>query len=445
VAGLLPVLLISWGCHRLLVQFGARATREILSLGLGLSVSLVAGYFLLSYGGLLSDPNPVYRFASAFTELPDRLTPEIFILSAGLLLWGMGRRLGGLNADFPTMVQELQFGLSVMLIVFLIHSQIDAAALSAVPATLSFFFFALFALAAAHGREKKGWLYGNDSSRWAVLLIACIAGILAFGVIIGTVINPDLMNLLISALARAVETVIALLLKLLRFLADLFPSAAPQPIKIEPPGGGAGNMPPEWPVYEFFSETVKMVLRFILAATWLTLFIVALWRICASLLNWICSMLGDPEGAETEQLSGAFLDDLSFLFRKFRDLPRRIYMLLARFMNKNFQVEAVSVRQIYRKLLSWASGNGCPRRASQTPYEYLENLVKWLPEAAVPLERITRGYVSVRYGGAGTEAGELERIGESLKEAMRLRAEREKERKRLQKKRLFRAFRRSGA
>lgn len=53
---------------------------------------------------------------------------------------------------------------------------------------------------------------------------------------------------------------------------------------------------------------------------------------------------------------------------------------------------------MYTHLLVGASYAGFPRKAQETPNEYLHILEGKFPEEADALEEITRAYVAVRYG-----------------------------------------------
>ncbi|MEW6232787.1 MAG: DUF4129 domain-containing protein [Chloroflexota bacterium] len=59
---------------------------------------------------------------------------------------------------------------------------------------------------------------------------------------------------------------------------------------------------------------------------------------------------------------------------------------------------ALSVRQIYVKLLALGAARGHPRQLPQTPYEYAQTISGALPDSSAEIGLITEAYVRVRYG-----------------------------------------------
>jgi hypothetical protein len=103
------------------------------------------------------------------------------------------------------------------------------------------------------------------------------------------------------------------------------------------------------------------------------------------------------QGVEVELLPGAFREDLLNLLRRIFGALRIKWPFRGRTESAPILVETAFVRRIYRQLLAWAAAKGHSRNLAQTPHEYLETLLEWLPESRRDLTLITEQYVQVRY------------------------------------------------
>jgi hypothetical protein len=114
-----------------------------------------------------------------------------------------------------------------------------------------------------------------------------------------------------------------------------------------------------------------------------------------------------PELRESVWSAQAFADDLADLLAR----ARRRLRGLADVRDRLRQAYATAtIRQIYASLCHWAAGQGHPRPAPETPYEYLPELIGALPGREAELRLITEAYVRVRYGEAPTPREELGRV-----------------------------------
>jgi len=71
---------------------------------------------------------------------------------------------------------------------------------------------------------------------------------------------------------------------------------------------------------------------------------------------------------------------------------------------------AARIRQIYTELIRLAADSGRPRDPAQTPLEFAEVLHEDWPAAAPDLDRITRAYLKIRYGGFPEHAEEVRAV-----------------------------------
>jgi len=339
------------------------------------------------------NPSWLLAIPQAIGQIIYTFKPELLILASTAIIWWLGRRLAYLRINFAASVSEFQFGLAILLLTFWVTSLLRLDLTESVPTALAFFFFALLGTSIAHAQEGTSWLSGLYQGHWSGLLLVSISLVLILGLLIGSVVTPDLLQLVLAAL----KWVWGLILKVIAFIASLFPE--PEPGELPP----AMPMPQMEPAEEFklwtMPESVRSGLRLGLGMLWLGISLLALWRISSQIYEWLSRRLASMAGAEIEPLQGAFRADLLSLLKRIilKLLRLGLPFRLAR-KSKSLLPEVATVRQIYRQLLRWAATGGYPRHVSQTPYEYLYTLADLLPEARGDLDFITQQYVSTRYG-----------------------------------------------
>jgi len=396
VLGLLLVYPLAFGLNKLLrqLQWPKVCLRSISWLAWLVGMLLIVKVQLFSDVGLL---NPVWLMAlpQAIGQIIYTFKPELLILVSSAVMWWLGRRLAYLRINFAALVTEFQFGLAILLITFFVVSQLRVDLADSVPITLIFFLFALLGISIAHAQEGTGWLSGLYQGHWSGLLLLSISLILILGLLIGSLVTPDLLQLILAGL----KWIWGLILKVIAFIASLFPEPEP------------GELPPPMPVPEVepsegfklwtMPEWMRGGLSLGLTILWGGLILVALWRISSQIFGWLRRRLTSMAGAEFEPLPGAFKADFLSLLKRIllKLLGFKVPLRLAR-KSSSILPEIASVRQIYRQLLRWAAAGGYPRHISQTPYEYLYILQGLLPEAQVDLDFITHQYVSTRYGAS---------------------------------------------
>ena len=160
--------------------------------------------------------------------------PELLILLSTVVIWWLGRRLAGLKVNFTAIVSEFQFGLFILVVTFFVASMLQADLAHPVYLIVAFFLFALLGISVAHALEGTSWLSGLNQGHWSGILLVSISMILIFGFIISLVVNPDFLQLVLSAL----KWVWGLIMKLMAFLVNLLPESEP------------GELPSTMPVTE---------------------------------------------------------------------------------------------------------------------------------------------------------------------------------------------------
>jgi hypothetical protein len=360
----------------------------------------------------LSDSAWLLSIPRSITEVIYAFRPELLILLSTGVLWWLSWRLARRVCNFPTMVSEFQFGLVMLVLVFFVASQLGATLDNAVPVALSFFLFALVGISVAHALEGTSWLSGLYQGHWSGLLLVSISLILLLGLLVSAVVTPDLLQLLWAAIKWGWGLIWGLILKVLLFLASLFPE--PEPAELPP----MPTMPAMEPSEEFklwtMPEWLRSGLRLALSILWIGIILFALWRISSDIFRWLRRKLASMAGAEFEPLPGAFKADFLGLLKRilFRLLGLKLSFRL-KGEKGTFPPAVASVRQIYRQLLRWAATGGYPRHISQTPHEYCYTLVGLLPEAREDLDLVTQQYVRTRYGALLSTEDELNELSQA--------------------------------
>lgn len=375
-----------------------------------------AGMLLVLKIQLFSDSawlNSIWLLAlpQAFADMLYTFRPELLIFLSTAIIWWLGQRMAYPRVSFAASVGEFQFGLAILLITFFFISMLGVDLANSVPIALTFFLFALLGMSVAHAQESTSWLSGLYQGHWSGLLLVSIGLILILGLLAGSLVTPDLLQLVLAAL----KWIGALIVKVIAFIASLLPEPGPGEL---PPGLPMPQLEPEegFKLWEI-PELMKSALRLSLGVLWGGLIIFALWRISSEIYGWLRHRLASMAGVEIEPLPGAFKADLLSLLKAIflKLLELRFPFRLAR-KTKSLLPEVASVRQIYRQLLRWAAAGGYPRHMSQTPYEYLYTLVDLLPQAQGDLDFITQQYVRTRYGVSLPTEDDLRQLRQSWHE-----------------------------
>ena len=386
---------LSFVFHRILRRLPWKKAIPLGCLGWAAGVVLLGKVWFFGYTAW-EDPQWLREFGQAITQMVHSWNPQSLLAVSSAVFWGFGCRLAYVRIHFVTLVTEFQFGLAILLILFLLNAQWELSTAALIPLALAFFFFALGGIAVSHASERKSWLSGHYRNRWFAFLFLSIGLILGIGWLISAVVNPSLIELILSFLAMAGQWIWGWIVKFFIFLGELIPP--PKPTELSP----AARLPQmkgsaEEP-FILFSESVREVMRFIWGIGVLSLILAALWRVSSQIFEWFRRKMGGMEDAEVESLPGAFREDLLNLLKALL----RIFGFFRIFGKGNREEPLLSgaemVRKTYRQLSAWAAKKGHARSPAQTPYEFLQGLMAWLPERKGDLTSITEQYVCTRYG-----------------------------------------------
>ena len=375
------------------------------------------------YSGLgLFEPAWLLAFSQALSRIIQTTGPEVILLGGSIVLWWLGWRLARIRITFAASVTEFQFGVAILLIVFVSVTQLEVKLANSVPMAMVFFLFALSGMALAHAQYSAGWFTGSGLGLWLGLLLAGIGLILLLGLLIGSVITPDFFQLVLIPLKWIGSIIVKgfeLVMRGMGYLMSLF--GTPEPAEL-PPGVTMPAPPPselEVPG-RLIPQWVLNVLRWgwnILVIGFLAF---ALWRISSQIFSWLRRRLAAAGEVEIEPLPGAFKADLLGLLKFIMCKLLGLRFLFWRPRKPEpVPLERASVRQIYRQFLHWAARGGWPRHLSQTPHEYLRILEALLPVAHGELRFITEKYVMARYSLLSPTDEELHQLRQSWQQIKR--------------------------
>ena len=408
VPGLLPLYLLAFGTSWLCRWFGwPRAIRSALNIAGGVIFTLLALKIQL-YGHLpLADAMWLKGVGEAFATIFYGLAPELVLLITGGVLWWFGQRMASLPMSFATAVREFQFGLIVLLILLFIAYGMEVQLSHAILVVTVFFGASLLALSIAHAQENRQ-LTEFYRGNWLGILLMSISAIILLGLVIGSLITPDLLRLVVAGLTWLWGFIV----KGITFIVNLFPEPDIAPVEVVPEAAPAPAQEPDYSKFLVLPEVVRKGLRFGWSVLMIGVLLVFFWRIAEQLFTWLRTKFGATENAEYESLSGAFWADIQLLLRRIFNWMLKILKWPAtlRRQKRVEQKEITSIRQLYQHLLHWAAKAGLPRPAFQTAYEYLDVLQEKMPAHSDTLKYVTGKYVDARYGHATPSAEELDEL-----------------------------------
>ncbi|HUF37796.1 MAG TPA: DUF4129 domain-containing protein [Anaerolineales bacterium] len=404
-------------CAYLLVRFaqGARLAQQpfrvVLVGGYGLFLFIGTRLVLLdgSGGGL----SPLTTELRGIEEIA-RLIPSWLWLAAALLwvyLRGMGA--GREGAGSFAVQRHFKFGI----VMFLLYGALAFASARELPGLGVFVVFlsaTLMAMASARvavlGRLRGG-RRSPFSQKWFWNLVTAVAVTVGAGFSLAMLATGRFALFYRQLLSNIILAVITITLAPFLFIIGLFAGTpvgqvpAPPPTPALPPWEDGGDLVVDFSQPGGFSEYVPPDLRLIyflaLAAAGLLIFVILLRAQTA-----VRRREGAGE-AETMYQSGDLLKELREAFAARRKRSAEALAGRDRLRRGQQVAAAERIRQIYTELIRLAAEFGRPRDPAQTPLEFAEALHGEWPAAAPDLDRITRAYLKIRYGGFPEHADEV--------------------------------------
>ena len=369
-------------------------------------------------------------FSFAADQLANSLfSPLQITLLGGVYLWWRGYRLARSRLQPEQAFHSFMLGL-VGIILGLLLRELAFRANSGRPTgqdltsliTASFFFASFFVLALSHIRRIKAEMMRREegsqlfSRQWPAVLLGVVASMVLVGWLAALLFSFDVFSPVVYLLSLFGDVLLVVVYYVvflpLAYIAAGFTYAliwfiglfGPAPdIQIQLPGRPEIGERETSESDGGFPSWLLAVLRWSLVTLVIALIVYLLVR----LLLRNRYRASSDEIRETHESVGTWKDVVrdilvpffTLLFW-FQDRGRRWrHEIRAHVMgSRRGPGEMAEVRVLYRRLLLEAREAGFPRRVGETPLEYLAILEHHLPSEQQPLERLTWGYTTVRYG-----------------------------------------------
>ena len=368
-----------------------------------LKAQLYAGYSLL-------DSSWLFALSGNMSHVFQAFQPEVLtIIGCGVLFW-RGWYLAWHGVTFASIGTSFQFGLSILLIILFLSHLISVSFSDSVLLVIAFSFLALVGMGLCRSTDVAAEQAGVSIQR-PKLLLAAVGLILLLGLLIGSFVTSDLLQLLLDA----IRWLWGIILQVIAFLLSLLPESGPAE---PPPTTPMPELPPSGAFHPWvLPEPIRGILANLVIFGFIALTAVALYRMFSDIWHRL-------RGVSSR---GATIEHLPIMFRAnfLGALMRLIYRILGVLfpwrlarrqerMVESQSREVSSIRHIYQSLLLWGAKAGYPKRVNETPYEYLETLGSTLSmDGRGKLSYITEVYITARYGQNWEGSEPLQRVRES--------------------------------
>lgn len=348
------------------------------------------------------------------------------LIVAVYLCW-RGIRLGHSTFYFNDVYRSFLAGLAALVLLIIVWGvSLGGGSFESLGSTVGlhvagFFFFGLTALALGNLQAIQRKMLQEEkapisSSRWLVILLGVVGGIVLLGIGAASIFSADfvallgrMLNLTFDLLRQVVHYLLIPLGYLaermvyaVQFILDLLRGGQPvQPFQtpefFEPAELPAGAAP------QTFAGGAILALKW----SFFALVAIAVVFLLARAIFRLRSFRAEAEVEEIHESLwswGGFKTDLrlflSMILRRWqrkRKEPVPVSAIPSWYLGEDDQ-GMLSIREIYRRLLWEASYFGIARRRHETPYEYAGRLGQGVPEGSEPVGELTNLYVNVRYG-----------------------------------------------
>ncbi len=336
------------------------------------------------------------------------IPPAIFTIIVGVLIWWNGLRFSGQQLTRALVGAHFTTGLILFVFVLLLAAMRGVADLSG--PIFVFFAAGLMAISMARLASMTSGRQSPLDRYWLTLLVLLILVVMAAGLVVMSAFTAagaggESVMAALTAISTVVGNVIILLLTPFGYLAYWLilllerlrgPSTQTIVPSVSAPGFTPRTQDLEAPQLPFVLEQILRALPMIL------LLIFAVWLLGNALNRRRGTM---DEGADEYRESAGSLRDFwndlfGFLRRLFGRVgggARRGLDAVANVLRADDSAPSLTVRQVYARLLHLAASRGAARRAEQTAFEYLPDLLTALPSAGDDAMEITQTYVRARY------------------------------------------------
>jgi len=355
--------------------------------------------------------------AAAVRVIFETQPAELLLLLGSGAAWYLGGRVTANGPTHTRFLADFQFGLVMLFAATLVAHGLEISPAHPVLLALAFFSLSLSGIALTRSRQegKRGSPAGNRQFTGSLVSLLAIVSFL--GLLAGIAITPDLVGVLVAA----GRFILYVLLAILAFLFSLLPDPD-LPGGALPEASAIGN---DQGLLDFFNslpwpDVVRRVLRTTVGAVFLGMTLVALWRMCSAVLEWLRHR-GNAAGVEVERLDSGLLADLvvwlHWLARQPAHLVHRAAVLFGQWMGT---ARVVTWATVYADMLRWTGRKLRPRRASESAHEYGTVLSELLPAASPDLAYVTETYARARYGGHEPDSDALHEMQQAVQRMRRL-------------------------
>lgn len=413
---LLLIALLVKGANRL--NIAPRAV-SLLVMVLGLVSGLLAVRLHLYPAGLTASAW-LAQFARRMALISEAIPADLVLLLLVFFLWWRGLTLGNREHTF----ERVGFSFRAGIVLLMWNAALAALVGWRVPIlgfAIVFFFFGLMAVGVGrvHDLELQPESGGKVSTPfWLASTLGAIAAVLFLAVIATQLLTVGNINVVMRALAplwRILEAAALLLAQVLAWLLRPLLEWLVRFFQTHLPAEFAGPTPAPEATPEFLPQTPAApppyldILKYVGVGLFV-LGVLALVAFSVRRVRAVAATSGRQEEREVDLRVDVPRPGLLSALRAGWDRLGEWLNLAGELgLGQRFRV-AVSIRWIYANLLRWAAGMGHPRKAWQTPYEFLQALTPAFPELASELQAITEAYVRSHYGELPETEEELQKI-----------------------------------
>jgi hypothetical protein len=369
---------------------------------------LVRLYAFPSFG--LSDLAWIGHFIWQVGHVLQGIPRALVVFATTLFVWWRGIQLA--QRSFSSQSVSFSFRVGIVILLWLMLAQLLFDASDARPYTIAYFCVGVFSMGLARVEESSRSQAGIRTpfnTTWLGILLATTlvlgaAGCLLIGVFSLSHISAALgaAQPVVSWLARASRPIQAVAILLLEWILNLLIALLTRAFS----GGEAGAPPIIGELSAFLGEFQErqpspssLLLWDIIQGAILVLGFGLVLAALAISIGRVQRSFRQGRTAEHETVAAS--DDAGdeakrALAERWRRWRNEVRDLLARLRGEGYSL--ASIRQAYASLTRMAAATGHPRRAAQTPYEYLPSLRQAFPGSAQEVELITEAYVRVHYG-----------------------------------------------
>jgi Domain of unknown function (DUF4129) len=377
-----------------------------LSIMLAIRLTLFANYGVFDLGWIGQIPAAAANMFIAFS-------PIALLLLMGIYAWWRGLSLAQASFDFDGVGFRFRLGVLMIALQALVNTWVGRIDMGGL--LTAFFFFGLLAVALAR-QEDLGRSEANVAlplkGPWLGILTGSVLLVLGMAALLALVLTPQGIRAILDLfrpLEPLVVVVLYAILIVVSFLVEIIynllaailqrlinPNAPPQPLILLPrPPPAILQQPDQLNALAAYFDPLRIICAVVLVGGILLAMALSLNNMQRR------ARLRGNESRESVPVS----IDLNAL-RRLRDWLRKPEQAAD-------DSDVASIKRIYANLLKLAARRGFPRRAAETPYEFMRDLRETLPSALDEERAITDAYVRVHYGEHAPAADELAKVREA--------------------------------